>query len=50
MDLENAYAADIGRSTLGIEFTAGGLAGILESEAPDARVQHLWAGVACLGR
>lgn len=49
-DLENAYSADIGRSTLGIEFTAGSLAGILESEAPDARVQHLWAGVACLGR
>ncbi|HSJ32450.1 MAG TPA: hypothetical protein VK933_13500 [Longimicrobiales bacterium] len=49
-DLEAAYVADIGRSTLGIEFTAGGLAGILDSEAPDARVQHLWAGVACLGR
>lgn len=49
-DLEDTYAAEIGRSTLGIEFTAGGLAGILESEAPDARVRHLWAGVACLAR
>ncbi|HSK18328.1 MAG TPA: hypothetical protein VK912_04265 [Longimicrobiales bacterium] len=49
-ELEDAYAAEIGRSTLGIEFTAGGLAGTLESEAPDAQVQHLWAGVACLGR
>ena len=33
------------RSALGIEFMAGGLQGILESEAPTARISDLWSGV-----
>jgi len=49
-ELEGAYAADVARSTLGIEFSAGGLAGLLDSARPDARVVNLWAGQACLGR
>lgn len=49
-DLEAAYDPVIARSSLGEEFTAGGIAGLLESGAPDARVQHLWAGHACVAR
>lgn len=49
-DLESVYDASIFRSTLGIEFTAGGLAGLLESELPEARITHLWAGQTCIAR
>lgn len=49
-DLESAYAARVARSTLGAEFSAGGLAGLLASERPDAPIINLWAGEACLAR
>ncbi len=49
-ELEAAYDPVIARSSLGEEFTAGGVAGLLESAASDARVQHLWAGHACIAR
>lgn len=49
-ELESAYDARIGNSTLGVEFTAGDLAGLLDSEKPDARISHLWAGVTCNAR
>ena len=32
----------------GVAFTAGGVAGLLASDAPDAPVTHLWAGMACI--
>ncbi len=48
--LEDAYAVQRRRSTLGIEFAAGGLAGLLASERGDARITHLWAGQVCLAR
>jgi hypothetical protein len=41
---------EIAPSSLGVEFTAGGVAGLLASDAPDARVTHLWAGMACIAR
>ncbi|HET9640776.1 MAG TPA: hypothetical protein VFP12_16395 [Allosphingosinicella sp.] len=37
-------------STLGTEFRAGGLSGILASRAPDAKVTHLWGGATCVFR
>lgn len=49
-ELESAYAAQVEPSSLGIEFSAGGLAGALESGSADAPIIALWAGVACLGR
>lgn len=38
------------QSTLGIEFTAGGLSGLLQSNAPEAKVTDLWAGDTCAFR
>lgn len=38
------------QSTLGTEFRAGGLSGILESDAPGAKVTHLWGGATCVFR
>ncbi|MDH4384342.1 MAG: hypothetical protein QE280_02745 [Caulobacter sp.] len=40
----------IEESTLGQEFTAGGLSGLLDSARPDARIEALWAGTACVFR
>lgn len=37
-------------STLGAEFRAGGLSGVLDSKAPDAKVTHIWGGATCVFR
>ncbi len=39
--------ATIESSTLGVEFDAGGIGGLLSSDAPDATVTTLWAGTNC---
>lgn len=39
--------ARIETSTLGVEFDAGGIHGLLSSSAPDSTVTHLWAGTNC---
>ncbi len=49
-ELQGAYNAEIARSTLGIEFMAGGLQGILASDAPTAPITDLWAGASCVAR
>jgi hypothetical protein len=48
--LESTYVADIARSTLGVEFTAGGIAGVLDGEGASARITDLWAGMNCVAR
>ena len=37
-------------STLGVEFSSGGLGGFLSSEDPDATVESLYAGLTCFFR
>jgi hypothetical protein len=49
-EIESAHTVRVADSSLGIEFTVGGLAGLLESSAPDGRVTALWAGEACIMR
>ena len=50
-ELENGgTVVEVMPSSLGTEFTAGGVAGLLESPEPDARVTHLWAGATCIAR
>jgi len=43
----DAGEARIETTTLGVEFDAGGIHGLLGSDAPDAVVTHLWAGTDC---
>lgn len=43
----DAGEARIETSTLGVEFDAGGIHGLLSSDAPDAIVTSLWAGTNC---
>lgn len=46
-ELESAYAAKISQSTLGTEFTAGGLSGLLDGPGPNASIDAMWAGTSC---
>lgn len=49
-ELESAHDAEIMESSLGTEFLAGGLAGLLDSTRPDAKISNLWAGETCIAR
>lgn len=49
-ELESAYSAEIAPSSLGIEFMAGGLQGVLTSTADTARISDFWAGANCVAR
>jgi hypothetical protein len=46
-ELDAAYRTEVSESTLGHEFTAGEIGGLLNSAAPTGRVDALWAGVTC---
>lgn len=46
--LTEALAAEVEQTSLGTQFTAGGLAGILASDAPDAKITAMWAGEGCV--
>lgn len=49
-DLDAAYNATITPSSLGTEFAAGGLYGVLASARADAPITALWAGTSCVFR
>ena len=46
-ELEAAYVADIRKTTLGQEFAAGDLFGVLDGSGPSARITALWGGTSC---
>ncbi|MES2903362.1 MAG: hypothetical protein V4696_04175 [Pseudomonadota bacterium] len=46
-ELEAAYTAKITQSTLGTEFTAGGLSGLLDGPGASASINSMWAGTSC---
>lgn len=49
-ELAAAYTVEVFESSLGTEFAAGDLSGILTADAPDATVENLWAGATCIFR
>ena len=49
-DLGVLAGLGVEQSTLGTEFSAGGLGGVLESGKPAAKVTHLWGGSTCVFR
>jgi hypothetical protein len=49
-DLEAVYAVEVFESSLGTEFTAGDLHGLLDSPHPDSPVTAFWAGTSCTFR
>ena len=48
--LESANAIKVEDSTLGVEFGAGDLSGLLSSRDPDGEITNLWAGRRCIAR
>lgn len=49
-ELEDSLAAEISQTSLGTEFNAGGLSGVLSGGGGDARIEALWAGMTCIAR
>lgn len=49
-EMEDSLVLEISQTSLGTEFDAGGLAGVLSGRGPEARVEALWAGMACIAR
>ena len=49
-ELEGAHQAEVMDSSLGVEFYSGGLAGLLNSSAPDGTIEALWSGMTCIAR
>jgi hypothetical protein len=43
-------APKVEKTSLGVEFNAGGFTGLLSSDKPDAKVTALWAGTNCIMR
>ena len=48
--VEDALVIQVSSTSLGTEFTAGGLAGLLDGPGAEARVTNLWAGETCIAR
>lgn len=46
-ELDSAYAAEVFESTLGTEFLAGDLGGLLDGTGKQATITALWAGLGC---
>ncbi len=46
-ELEAAYTADIRETTLGQEFAAAEVFGVLDGAGPSARITAMWAGASC---
>ena len=46
-ELEAAYKTEVFDSSLGTEFAAGELFGILEGDGANAKITNLWAGTSC---
>ena len=49
-ELEAVHAVEVTETTLGTEFSAGELFGLLDSAKPEARITAIWAGTSCVFR
>ena len=49
-DLAGAYEVRVEETTLGTEFSAGDLFGLLSGPGADATITNLWSGVSCVFR
>jgi len=48
--LDSSYVATVSRTTLGTEFAAGRIQGVLASASRSAPITDLWAGTSCVAR
>lgn len=49
-ELESAYSAAVSKTSLGYEFSAGAIHGVLDGSSASARITDMWAGVSCAAR
>jgi hypothetical protein len=49
-DLQEMYEVEVFESSLGTEFLAGEIGGLLTSDAPDGVITDMWAGATCMFR
>lgn len=49
-ELEEAYEIRTGESSLGTEFAAGGIHGVLDGAGSDSEITSLWSGSVCIFR
>ncbi len=49
-ELESAYEAAVSQTSLGTEFSAGDLQGVLDGPSAGARITDMWAGISCVAR
>ncbi|UUL84016.1 hypothetical protein [Sphingomonas qomolangmaensis] len=49
-ELDAAYSATVSQTSLGSEFSAGELHGVLDGNSAGARITDMWAGVSCVAR
>lgn len=49
-ELGAAFSATVTQTSLGSEFSAGDLHGVLDGPADGARITDMWAGVSCVAR
>lgn len=49
-ELSDVYLAQFSKTTLGTEFQAGAMGGLLDGPTPSAKITDMWAGVTCLFR
>jgi hypothetical protein len=48
--LNSAHAPEVRQSTLGTEFSAGEVHGVLDGPSTGARITAMWAGASCVAR
>lgn len=48
--VDSVYDIEVAESSLGVEFSAGGMAGIFDEDGPEGRVTAIWAGEVCIAR
>ena len=49
-ELESAYNTIVSRTSLGYEFSAGALHGVIDGPSASARITDMWGGVSCVAR
>lgn len=49
-ELEAVYSATITQTSLGTEFSAGDMHGVLQGTSAGAKITDMWAGVSCVAR
>lgn len=48
--MDSFGSVDLEQTSLGTEFSAGGISGVFDGKGPSAKITDMWAGVSCVAR